>query len=160
MPEPRYRVVFDCNVYFQSLISTRGPSGGCMKHALEGHLSLFCSEYTIDELRSTTSNPDLRAKFPRLTDTAVASLIENIERIATFLHSIPEPFEYPRDPDDAHYVNLALAARAKYVVSRDNDLLALMDVSRFEGRDFRQRFPALEIIEPQTLLRELGRTKK
>jgi putative PIN family toxin of toxin-antitoxin system len=149
------RAVFDCNVFFQALISPSGPSGQCVTHAFEGKIALFCSTVIIEELRGTTSDAKIRAKFTRITDASVASLIENTERVATFLRAIPEPFSYPRDPDDAHYVNLALAAQAKYVVSRDNDLLDLMDLTRAEARDFRRRFPTLEIIEPQTLLREL-----
>lgn len=57
-------------------------------------------------------------------------------------------------------MNLALAARAKYVVTRDNDLLALMDESRPEARQFAKLFGSLRIIEPQTLLRETSPMKR
>jgi predicted nucleic acid-binding protein len=59
-----------------------------------------------------------------------------------------------RDPDDSHYVNLALAADAKLIVSRDRDLLDLMDNSIPEGLDFQGRFPSLRILDPVAFLRE------
>lgn len=149
------RVVFDCNIYFQALISPSGPSGLCLSHALAGRVRLFCSEFVINEIQSTTRHPKLREKFATLTDAAIKALINDIERVGTFIDVFPEPFQYTRDPDDAHYVNLALAAQAKYVVSRDNDLLDLMNMARAEAREFRSRFPSLEIIEPPHLLREL-----
>jgi len=40
---------------------------------------------------------------------------------------------------------------AKYLVSRDNDLLDLM-----QDETFRQRFPGLVILDPVTLLGELA----
>ena len=159
MAESPYRVVFDCNVYFQALISAEGPSAKCLVVAARGEVSLFCSEQTLDELCDVARRSDLRRKF-RITDDRLTRLVEVIRAAAFFLDDVPRQFDSPRDPDDAHYVNLALAAKAKYVVSRDNDLLALMDAGRPEGREFRQRFPSLEIIEPQTLLRELNGMKQ
>jgi predicted nucleic acid-binding protein len=65
-------------------------------------------------------------------------------------------FEFPRDPKDARYVDLALAAQAKLIVSRDLDLLFLGDPSTPEGRDFQARFPDVEILTPTELLRLLN----
>ncbi len=158
MPDSPYRVVFDCNVYFQSLVSAEGPAAKCIVVAARGEVSLFCSEHTLVELCDVARRSALRAKF-NITEDRLGRLLETVREIAIFLDSVPDLYQCPRDPDDAHYVNLALAATAKYVVSRDHDLLALMDISRPEGRDFRRRFPSLEIIEPQTLIRELSRTK-
>jgi predicted nucleic acid-binding protein len=61
-----------------------------------------------------------------------------------------------RDPDDAHYVNLALAADARLIVSRDRDLLDLMDSAKPEAAEFQSRFPALRILDPVGFLREIG----
>ena len=71
------------------------------------------------------------------------------------MQGFPETFVYERDPDDAHYVNLALAADAKLIVSRDKDLLDLMDQAKPEGRDFHTRFPTVRILDPVSFLREL-----
>lgn len=149
------RVVFDCNIFFQALISPSGPSGRCVALAFQQKVDLLCTATIMDELRQTASGSKARAKFTAITDTSLASLIQNIERVAIFLHSVPETFTYARDPDDAHYVNVALLAKAKYIVSRDQDLLDLMDLARPESREFRRRFPMLDIIEPQVLLREV-----
>ena len=38
---------------------------------------------------------------------------------------VPSVFTLDRDPKDAKYVDLAIAARADFLVTRDNDLLDL-----------------------------------
>lgn len=63
---------------------------------------------------------------------------------------MPAVISHSRDPDDEPYLNLALAARAHYLVSRDNGLLDLM-----QNEDFRSRYPELRIVEPIDLLRDL-----
>lgn len=62
---------------------------------------------------------------------------------------------HPFDPDDSAYVNLALKADARLIVSRDRHLLNLTDASRSDGKDFQARFPGFRIVDPVELLREL-----
>ena len=80
---------------------------------------------------------------------------EAIEIAATLLEGFPEIFSYQRDPDDAHYINLALAADARLIVSRDKDLLDLMDATKPEAAEFQQRYPSLRILSPVGFLREI-----
>ncbi|HEY4233418.1 MAG TPA: putative toxin-antitoxin system toxin component, PIN family [Lacipirellulaceae bacterium] len=67
-------------------------------------------------------------------------------------------FDFPRDPKDAHYVDLALAVNAKLIVSRDKDLLSLRDATTTDGRDFMSRFPALSILTPPEALKLIEKT--
>lgn len=154
MKEPE-RVVFDCNIFFQALISPSGPAGQALDAVVDGSCLLFVSEFIFDELKDITSRPHLVARFS-LTAERVALFLESIAEIATALVDVPAVFELPRDPKDARYVDLALAAQAKLIVSRDLDLLSLTDPSTPEGRDFRARFPDIEILTPTELLRLLN----
>ncbi|MGH9833901.1 MAG: hypothetical protein ACRD9Y_12845 [Blastocatellia bacterium] len=46
-------------------------------------------------------------------------------------------------------------ARAKFIVSRDNDLLDLMKPNSKTAREFQRRYPLLKIINPADLLTEV-----
>ena len=84
------------------------------------------SPAVIAELREVTNRPKVIAKL-RLIPGRVEEFFDTVEIAATILDGFPEHFIYQPNPDDAHYVNLALAADAQLVVSRDKDLLDLMD---------------------------------
>jgi uncharacterized protein len=151
------RVVFDCTIFAQALLNPRGPAGACVTAAQDGVIRVFVSDYVIEEVR------ELSGKLPpklRVDANRVEVFMLEIAKYAELIDQVPELFIYARDPDDAHYVNLALAAQARLIVSRDRDLLDLMDPSHAESRDFRARFPALRVTDPLTLLRELEQKRR
>ena len=154
MPE---RVVFDCNVFFQALTSPFGPAARLLELASSRDILLFVSAYAIDEIRDVTSRPHIVAKY-RLDASIVADFIADISSFATYVDSVPHVFDFGRDTDDAHYVDLAFAAHAKLIVSRDKDLLSLRDAATSEGRDFLARFPTLFILTPPEALKLLATT--
>lgn len=149
------KVVYDCNIHLQALINPAGPSGACVDAAVLGSVRLFWSQHAADELRSVSEHPLIRNKFPSITPDRIDQYIINIERIAVTPDEIERVFVYERDPDDAHYIDLALAADASIVVTRDRDLLALMTDNAPASREFRDRFPHLRILTPPLLLAEL-----
>lgn len=149
------RVVFDCNVFFQALTSPLGPAGRLLSYASSGIVSLYVSEGAFDELRGVTERPYIVQKY-RLDAQAVSEFIAEVRSFATCLDSVPHVFEFPRDPKDARYVDLALATSAKLIVSRDKDLLSLRDASTADGQDFIARYPALEILTPPEAIKRLA----
>ena len=151
----RPSVVFDCNVYLQATVQDFGPAFACLQSFLTGGFSLFVSPRILSEIESVFSRPELRRKFRRLTEETTDALLETLVTQGILVYPVPPVFAYERDPDDAHYVNLAAAAGARYLVSRDRDLLDLMDENRAEARDFRQRFPDLTILDPVEFLKIL-----
>jgi putative PIN family toxin of toxin-antitoxin system len=150
---PLRRVVFDCNTLLQAMSSPCGPAGECVQQAFDHKVELFISSIVIHEFREVAARPKVARKL-RLTTESVDLFLHAIEITATLLDEVPEVFTYPRDPDDAHYVNLALAAHATLIVSHDRDLLDLMDANLVESRAFRTRFPDLQIITPVEFLRK------
>ncbi len=144
-------IVFDCNVYFQAAISPSGPARRLLQVVLDGPTVLFASEYILAELASLTSDARIQTKY-HLTTEEVDEFFSLIRRHATFVEDVPHVFEFPRDPDDAHYVDLAVSVNAKLIVSRDKDLLSLRDDTTPEGQDFIRRFPQLAILTPPEAL--------
>ena len=149
------KVVFDAIVYLQAVANPAGPSGACFDHVRSGTLALITSSETVAELRGLLARPNIRKKFPHLTDQMAEELVTEVERISTSLDDVPRVFEYPRDPKDEPYINLAIAADADYLTSRDKDLLDLM-----KDREFTTRFPGIRVLDPAALLRKIEEERK
>lgn len=150
-PSPM-RAVYDCNVYVQALINLKGPGAACVELARVGRVSLFVTPFVLDEVRE--SHRKIPAKYG-VTAGQTEALATALGTIGTSVRDVPEVFSYPRDPDDAHYVNLAIAAAASLIVSRDKDLLDLMRPGSADGTALRRRFPTLRIVDPVAFLREI-----
>lgn len=150
----RVRVVYDCVVFLQGLIKESGPGAECLELFEDGKIELFISDAVLNEIGDVLTRPDLQHRFPLLTQERAEDLLGGLKERATLLESIPAEFSYDRDPKDEMYVNLALAAGAAYLVSRDKDLLDLMKETD-TGRNFRQRFPSLTILDPVAFLRKI-----
>ncbi len=151
----RPKVVYDCNVFLQGTIKKTGPAVACLALIESGAIELFISTELLDEVRDVLTRPKLQARYSRLTDARAAELIEKLLAQATLIDPVPHKFSYARDPRDEPYINLALAARADYLVSRDRDLLDLMTGHTVECKEFRQRFRMGKVIDPVELLRVL-----
>ena len=147
------RVVFDCVILLQAAGRPAGPAGACLQAVRDGRLELFLTPDILAEARDVLTRPRVLRKFPALTPDAVDVFLADLASHATTLAAVPRVFSLPRDPKDEPYVDLAVAAQARYLVSRDNDLLDLMDDAAF-----RQQFPDLAVVSPMTLLRELAPT--
>lgn len=151
-------VVYDCNVFVQALININGPGGACVRRALTKEVALFLSDPLLTELRRAPTKPT-PARLG-VTVERTETLIGNLLKVAVVMQAIPEQFIYSRDPDDAHYVNLALATESALIVSRDKDLLSLMDQTQANGKEFHARFPALRILDPVEFLREMDQNRQ
>ena len=107
------------------------------------------------EIEDVLSRPEIRKHFQTLTDELVDAFLLRLRRNSQIFRQVPKKFSYPRDPDDEPYINLAVKAKAGYLVSRDNDLLDLMHDFTAEAKEFRQRFRFLRVVEPLEFLKEI-----
>jgi len=103
---------------------------------------------TLAEIRDVLTRPKLIAKYPALTKQAVDAFLAQYLRMATWINDVPEHYVLARDPGDSIYLNLAITAGAPYVVTTDLDLLELMKPQSAAGVDFRNRFPAVQVVTP------------
>jgi predicted nucleic acid-binding protein len=84
-------------------------------------------------------------------------LIKTLQNKANLINPVPQVFVFDRDPKDEPYINLAAAAGADYLVSRDRDMLDLMTGYGIDSKAFRQRFRPLKVVDPEGFLRILGK---
>jgi putative PIN family toxin of toxin-antitoxin system len=151
-------------VYVQALGSRSGPAFRCLELAETPEVQLLLSPSILAEIQDVLARPLLRARLRELTEERVAELLAKLRVCAEL---IPEPardFSLPRDAKDEPYLNLAIAGRAKYLVSwNERHLGYLMRADTPEGREFCARFPGLRIVTPVEFLqavRASGSTPK
>ncbi|HZZ41891.1 MAG TPA: putative toxin-antitoxin system toxin component, PIN family [Tepidisphaeraceae bacterium] len=146
------RVVYDCNILFQSLIRT-GPAARCLELVELGRVQLLISSFSLAEAAGVFARPKVRAKYPELTDARITRLFELLRSRCTMIATHTTNIELPRDPKDIPYLELALIGRADYLVTRDHDLLDLSLDASTPAANIRQLLPNLRILEPQDFIR-------
>ncbi len=120
-----------------------------------GDVELCVGHEIISEIHDVLTRTRHIEKFPSLTPARAVDFIRQYSTKARFIDPVPEVYVLERDPKDSKYINLALAAEASYLVTRDHDLLDLMDGQSPAGARFISRFPRLRIIEPSLFVQTI-----
>ena len=141
----KIRAVFDCMVFLQGAARRESPAGACLLLAELEAVELCLSEEILSEIRDV------------LSDELVQRFVAAIEKRAVVFPEVPRVFDYERDPKDEPYINLAIAAGASYLVSRDNDVLGLAKLSNPDGGRLQGHAPHLQILDPVSFLAEVRR---
>jgi uncharacterized protein len=116
------RVVFDTVVLVRALLNASSPCGRLIFERLD-ELQLFASPATLSELVAVLNRPELTRKSPRFSEVEIGRLLALVGRARVMEPERRVSFE--RDPKDAAFLELALAAGADYLVNEDQDLLSL-----------------------------------
>ncbi len=102
---------------------------------------LVLSPPVMAEILDVLNRPNLRAKFPQITDVDVAAVIGMFE--AAYVVEPTAVVAVSRDFKDDMFLACALTARAQYVVTEDKDLLSL---GAFEG---------IQVVQPEHFIAAL-----
>ncbi len=116
------RVVFDTVVFVRSLINPHGRWGRLIFDRTERY-RLYLSPPIIQEILEVLDRPAIKRKYRTITGGEMTRILDIIAQA-----DVVEPGEIPpisRDPDDDKFLAAARLARAAYLVSEDDDLLAL-----------------------------------
>jgi putative PIN family toxin of toxin-antitoxin system len=134
------RVVLDANVVFAGA-GWRGEARRCLVAMARREIIVFASNQILGEVRGLFSEIGFKAKFP--PENTLNWYCDRVKLVE------PAPLgkQRSRDPDDDPYLACALAAGAKIIVTRDEDLLVL-------GKPF-----GIQIITPRELLVRLSRPR-
>jgi putative PIN family toxin of toxin-antitoxin system len=148
--------VFNCNTLIQAIAFDDGPAAKCVVLVESDKIELFVSKPTLAELRRVLAYDEVLAISPNMTPLRIEAFLERLTFRATLVRQVRHVMDYPRDPTDEPYIDLAVAANADFLVSRDKDLLALMTGHSTICRDFRRKTRPLRVVDPVTFVKSVG----
>ncbi len=130
------RVVLDANVVFAGM-GWRGEAHQCLMAMARRRITVFATLEILDEVRALVA--ERGSKFKHAPHNLLVWYYERVKLVE------PAPLGKPRSRDakDDPYLACALAAEAKIIVSRDDDLLTL------------QKPFGIQIVTPRELLTKL-----
>jgi putative PIN family toxin of toxin-antitoxin system len=134
------KAVLDTTVLVSALLNLNpgGVSYELLRLAKQGAFELCISDEILEETAETLRYPRLRQRFA-YSDADIVAYCHDLALTGTIVDNVPS-VQVVRDPDDDMVVACALAADADYLVSRDQDLLAL---GEYEG---------IKMIKPEAFL--------
>ena len=133
------------------MLSEGGPSHACWQKVVAQEVTLFVTPYILAEIRRLPSHRALK-RFSNFTPERVERFIEELLDVAQFVADPVPRFSYPRDPEDAHYVDVAVTTGSMLVVSNDKDLLDLMNDTNAQGKMLRSLHPDFNVLTPPQFL--------
>ncbi|GEM_PF-77223 len=145
-------VVFDCNLFLQAVGKGGNHAWKCLQLAIDGKLLVCMSEAVLEEIDEVLRRPSVREFFPMLDDARVDALANWLREFAVFLDPVPHVFDYPIDPKDEPYIDLAIAGGAVYLVSWDKHIKRLGSPKNPEGKRFMADYPDVSVLDPKGFL--------
>lgn len=118
------RIVVDTNVYISSLMRPESPPGVLLKRWAAGEFTLCISDCSLAEISRVLNYPRVR-RYLKQTDSELKEFLGRLLLQATLFRKIPAISRTSVDPDDDHYLSLAIVAKADFLISGDKHLLEL-----------------------------------
>jgi putative PIN family toxin of toxin-antitoxin system len=113
------KVVLDTNVLISAIVFGGKPRK-ILEAVFRGELTLFLSEYILDELEAVLKRP--KFGFP---SEVIQTILSELHAICTFVTPSERILEIQEDPDDNRIFECAVEASANYIISGDTHLLNL-----------------------------------
>ncbi|MEI8573089.1 putative toxin-antitoxin system toxin component, PIN family [Methylomonas sp. LW13] len=138
------RVVIDTNVLVAGLIGKTGPNREILRRCLEGDLQPFVGNALYLEYQDLLNREHIQA----LCNQTSVSLMAFLDGFASVCTSVDARYLWRpnlQDEADNHLIELAIAARASYIITNN-----LSDFANAELRHI-----GFEVVTPQQLLRLL-----
>jgi len=142
--------VYDTMVFLQAAIHP-GRRYATMEAVEDKRLTLCTSPELMAEVRDVLTRPSLAAKFPALTAERIAQFLDSVNILAASYSPVRQAFTWPQHPDDDHLFNLAIEAKANYLVTWEARILKFAIDTTPAADSLRHLAPNLSIITPRQL---------
>ncbi len=134
-------VVIDTNVFISGLIIPKGNPYKVVQLWQSGSMHVAVSSELIAEISTVLDRKKIKTKF-HLSDVVVRELINLLQERGMNIVVKPSKLRV-RDLKDQFLLDLALSAKADFLISGDSDLLVLADEKSLKK---------LQIISPKVFL--------
>ena len=148
------RIVVDTNTIVKATLDNQSASATLISACEARHFLLLLSFVVLGEYRRILRHPMFRTRGPRFSDLSISDILDRLRYRADVIDPVSAHFEFDRDPDDAKFIELAIAGRATHIISHDKDLLSLPASRSDAGRRFRQRLPGVRVQDAATFVRD------
>jgi putative PIN family toxin of toxin-antitoxin system len=143
-------VVYDTMVFLQAA-ARPDRVHATFQAVRDKRVTLALSPELLAEIHDVLNRDSVRAKFPALTPEVVNAFVDDLLSRCSMIDRVPRAFTWPQHPDDDHVFNLAIHARARYLVTWEARILKLATDAAPAADLLRQLAPELEIITPRQL---------
>jgi uncharacterized protein len=139
------RVVFDTNVFVSAFIQPKSPPGQLLARLIQDDgFELVLSACILDEIRRALRYPKVRKRI-RLDDDDLDLRVTMLGILSTMVAASSDAVSgVSRDPDDDAILAAAAEGCADYIVTGDQDLLAIGD------------YQGIRIVTPRAFLQRLN----
>jgi uncharacterized protein len=126
------KVVIDATVMVSGFLKRvdGGVANELLRFAKQGAFEHCISDDILEKLAEERLRQGRNRRCYQYPDSAVVEFCQGLARFATVVSDVSEMHGIVRDPDDDKIIAYAVAAGADYLVTRDKDLLALVE---YEG---------------------------
>jgi putative PIN family toxin of toxin-antitoxin system len=152
-------VVYDTMLYFQAA-SRPDRVHATFQAVLDKRVTLCISPKILAEVQDVLTRPEYVARFPALSAQAVTLFLSDVALRARLFDPVPATFTWPTHPDDDHVFNLAIHAKAKYLVTWERRILKLATDTTPAADSLRRLAPDLAIVTPKQMADVLRATRK
>ena len=126
------KAVFDSATLVSAFLTPEGLSAILLRQAVGGVFSLaLCEDIIAETERTLTIYRRIRRRYP-YTDDEIAAFGQMLRGTFPPLSDLPQLAGVCRDPKDDVIIACALKARARFLVTRDDDLLSLGTYRRIQ----------------------------
>jgi len=121
------KAVLDSTVLVSAFLSKTGVSRELLHKAEAGNFTICLAEEILKETeRVLLGYPRIRKRYP-YTDEAAATYIQLLRIVCQVVTELPKIKAVARDPNDDMIIACGIKAKARYIVTRDKDMLDLKE---------------------------------
>ncbi len=142
------RALVDTSVWVAALLNPDGYPGRILQALRDGRFVPVVSQLLLHEIEEVPRRPRIRRRIP-LTDDEIEEA-RKLLRDKAVMATVTGQLRLCRDPDDDFALETAIAGRANYLVTRDDDMkrdLDLIHHLRERGVDVLSVARFLELLE-------------